>query len=569
MTVSGEACTAPATARLRVGRWDVERDLNQLSASGRTVRIEPKAMAVLVYLADRHGRVVSRSSLLSAVWPDTVVGDDCLTQVVVKLRKALGDIPGQPTYIQTIAKGGYRLVAAVSDPDAEDPAAATVAPTARAPPPRASWRPLRWAAAAVLVAFGAWWMLETTAVREPEHAARPAGRTRVVADGPTVAIRPFAALSNDPDEAMLAHGITTDLITDLSKISGLWVVDADSAAGGQAGQAPADRVSIQYLVSGTVQQLDGHLRLHVNLSETASGRLLWSERFDRDVSGLFAVQDELGSKLLHLLPAKVTEAEMRRVSRRYSRSLEAYRHFQRGQMALLAREQRENEAARAAFQRAIDLDARFARARAGLALTYAADYRNQWVKDGAAALERAFEIATAAIQIDPDIAETHWVLAFVHMERRQHDLALQHVQAAVRVNPSYADGYGLIGSIETYVGRPDDALRSLRAAMRLGQGSGQLQLMNLGRAYFFLGDLVQARSSLEGAVSRNPANLEVHVYLAALHVMRGDTGAARWEAEEIRLLKPGFSSRAWLRTYPMTDRAQQDKLVTSLATLGL
>jgi len=105
-----DAPVVPADNRLRVGDWTVEPDLNQLSTQGRAVKVEPKAMAVLLHLADRPGQVVGREALLSQVWPGVVVGDDSLTQVVIKLRKALGDDPDRPTYIQTVTKRGYRLV---------------------------------------------------------------------------------------------------------------------------------------------------------------------------------------------------------------------------------------------------------------------------------------------------------------------------------------------------------------------------------------------------------------------------------------------------------------------------
>ena len=113
MPVSIESPPAPGTERLQVGDWVVEPALNQLSAAGKTVKLEPKAMAVLGHLANRPGQVVSREALLSAVWSGVVVSDDSLTQVVIKLRKALGDVPEKPAYIQTISKGGYRLIAPV------------------------------------------------------------------------------------------------------------------------------------------------------------------------------------------------------------------------------------------------------------------------------------------------------------------------------------------------------------------------------------------------------------------------------------------------------------------------
>jgi tetratricopeptide (TPR) repeat protein len=295
---------------------------------------------------------------------------------------------------------------------------------------------------------------------------------------------------------------------------------------------------------------------------------LWSERFDRTLSGFFAIQDELGPKILKILPAKVSEAELRRMAQRHTRNLQAYETFQRGQSALLVRQKAENEAAREMFRRAIALDAAFARAYAGLALTYAADYRNQWTGDGAAALERAFELARTARQIDPDIRETYWVLAFVHLERHQHEQALQYLETAVRLYPSFADGYALMGGIKTYVGRPAEALPLLRTAMRLNPEGGYLYFLILGRTYLALGDLEQARVNLQQALSRNPVNLETHVYMAALHVTAGDKAAAAWEAEEIRSLQPGFSIRSWLETFPMTDAAQKGKLVKALGELG-
>jgi tetratricopeptide (TPR) repeat protein len=280
------------------------------------------------------------------------------------------------------------------------------------------------------------------------------------------------------------------------------------------------------------------------------------------------MQDELGPRILQILPAKVSEAELRRIAQRHTHNLEAYEYFQRGQSALIVRQRAENEIARDMFRRAIALDAGFALAYAGLALTHAADYRNQWTADGAAALDRAFELARTAHQINPDIRETYWVRAFVHVERRQHAEALDYLQTAIRLYPSYADGYALMGGVKTYIGRPADTLPLLRTAMRLNPPAGYLYFLLLGRAYLFLGDLEQARINLEHALSRNPVSLETHVYMAALHVTAGDKAAAVWQAEEIRALQPNFATRTWLETYPMIDSAQQSKLVQALAELG-
>ena len=541
-----------------MGDWAVEPALNQLSAAGKTVKLEPKAMSVLVYLAHRPGQVVSREALLSAAWPGVLVGDDSLTQVVIKLRKALGDVPEKPAYIQTISKGGYRLIAPVVR-------SAEISGERKR---RVSWIAGAGLAALLLAAAGVWWMKGERVTGVPPDQVPMASTEAARTAQPTVAIRPFEALGNDPQAVLLARGITADLVTDLSKIFGLSVIGVAPMGGQAGGETPTDAPPIRYLVSGSVQRVDERLRLHAHLTDAQTGKQLWSERFDRALGGLFAIQEELGPKILQMLPAKVSEAEMRRVAQRHTHDLEAYEHFQRGQSALLVRQTAENETAREMFRRAIALDAAFARAYAGLALTYAADYRNQWTGDGAAALERAFELARSAHQINPDIAETYWVLAFVHVERRQHEQALKYLETAVRLYPSFADGYALMGGVNTYVGRPTDTVRLLRTAMRLNPQAGSLYFLLLGRAYLFLGDLEQARVNLEHALSRNRVNLEAHVYMAALHVTAGDKLAAAWEADEIRALQPGFSSRGWLETDPMTDVTQKTRLVQALGELG-
>jgi DNA-binding winged helix-turn-helix (wHTH) protein/TolB-like protein/Tfp pilus assembly protein PilF len=553
MSVDLHAAAAPSEVRFRVGGWTVEPALNQLSAEGRNVKVEPKAMAVLLYLAERPGQVVTRETLLSTVWRDVVVGDDALTQVVVKLRRALGDQTEEPCYIQTVQKRGYRLVAQVAS-SADDS-------SGKDPRKRHALRSLGAAGAVLLVAVTLVWRFDS------EVASIDAGAER--AARPTVGITRFEAVGNDPQEVLLARGITADLATDLSKMSGVWVIRVAPATAQGPEASPAQAPSIGYLVSGSVQRVENRMRLNVHLTDTANGRQLWSEKFERALLDMFELQDELTLKILQVLPTKLGEAERRRVARRHTRNLEAYEAFQRGQQALHVRRRAENETARDLFRRAIELDPGFARAYVGLAMSYTADYRNQWAADRAAALARAFQLAQTAQQINPDIAETHWVLAFVHSHRLEHDRALEHLQAALRINPSFADGYALMGGIYTSIGRPAEGVVMLRTAMRLLPEAGYLYFMLLGRAYLVLGDLEQAKLNLRHAISRNPEFLDARVYMAAAHVAAGERPAAQWEVEEIRALQPDFSVRRWLETNPTAEGAVRIKLIRTLGELGL
>jgi DNA-binding winged helix-turn-helix (wHTH) protein/TolB-like protein/Tfp pilus assembly protein PilF len=548
-------------ATLQVGGWTVEPALNQLCAGGRTCKLEPKAMALLRCLAERPGQVVSREALLSAVWPGVVVGDDSLTQAVIKLRKALGDTAESPAYIQTIPKGGYRLVApvVVKQESVPEPTESDTPTVHLARKSRIGVFAVAGVTALLVVAAAAWWIKGDGGVSPRTFATAEATR----AAQPSVSIRAFEALGDEPQVALLARGLTADLVTDLSKVFGLSVI-TDTPSAGPAAATPPSR----YLVTGSVQRAGDRLRLHVHLTDAQTGKQLWSERFDRTVSGLFAIQEELVPKILQILPAKVSEAELRRLAQHHTRNLEAYEYFQRGQMALLARQQEENELAREMFRRAIALDASFAAAYAALAQTYAADHRNQWTQDRAAAIDRALELAQTAHQINPDVRETYWVLALVHLERGRHKEALEYLETAILLSPSFADAYALMGGITAYMGEPANAVPLVRTAMRLNPDAGYLYFLILGRAYFALGDIEQARLNLEHALLRNPANLEARVYMAASLVSARSQTEAGWQAEEIRALQPGFSSRVWLSTHPLRDARTQARLVQTLGELG-
>jgi tetratricopeptide (TPR) repeat protein len=311
------------------------------------------------------------------------------------------------------------------------------------------------------------------------------------------------------------------------------------------------------------------VRVNVRLVDARTKEQLWSERFERPFRDLFAVQDEIVRRLVEQLPGKVSDAERQRLAKRYTRSLEAYDHFLRGQALFLVRRAEDNEQARAYFRKALELDAGFARAYASLAMTYALESRLRPAADSSAALARAFELAETARQIDPDIPEIHWALGFVHVQGRRHEKAIESLQRALALDRSYADAYALMGGIYTYIGEPRRTIPLLRMAMRLNPDSGYLYFLILGRAYFFENDFEQALINLREATDRNPADLETRVYYAGALAAAGHLDDARWVTEEIRALDSGFATSKWLETYPMTSSGQKERLVELLEKAGL
>src|SRR5262245_52931090 len=323
----------------RIGEWSVEPALDALRRGGETVRLEPKAMELLVALASRPGQVVSREELLTGVWPGVVVGDEALSQAVTKLRKALGDDARAPTYIETISKRGYRLIAQV-EPLQSGPAMATpVAGRGRSQ----SGRVAAVGVLLVLLIAGIYLLPTALPTARQQTASLPSPEPRAVTDVdpaprlPTIAVAPFESLAEDIEQVYLARGITADLTTDLSRLAGLRVIGASRAASQAPDAAQPKQPAARYLVSGSVQRAGNQLKVNVRLMDSTTGQQLWSERYEKALGDLFAVQDEIVTRLVAALPVKMSEAERRRLARRYTRNLEAYDHFLRGQAALLTR----------------------------------------------------------------------------------------------------------------------------------------------------------------------------------------------------------------------------------------
>lgn len=542
---------------LKVGDWYIEARANRITDGRREVKLEPKAIALLVYLAHHAGGTVSREQLFEAVWPGVVVSDDTLTQAVTKLRKAFGDDARNPRYIETVPKRGYRLCAPVSF--AADTAA--VAPAGA----RRRWRYLFIGSLILLVGLVAVFIASDRQEQDlPETALSGLAASD---DLPTLTVEPFLLLGEDRTQAYLAQGLTYDLITDLSKLSGLLIIGSRSIMGQKTDSPPM--YPVRYRVQGEVQRIGDELRVHVHLFDARDGRQVWSERFLQPVDNLFKIQEAVSRQIVSTLAIKVDEAERRRLAHRHTDNVQAYDLFLRAQSLLLVRRRPENGEARRLFRQAIELDPSFARAYGGLALSFAADFRNQWASDGAAALRRAQAMARTALEIDPEIPEVFWVLAYVSAQKRQHEQAIVLLRKAVSLDQSFADAYALMGGIKTYMGQPAGTLPLIRTAIRLNPDAGYLYFLLLGRAYYFLADWEQALINLNEALDRNPANLEARIYLAATRASSGAPEEATWQRGEILALQPGFSTEAWLQTYPMTDRKQHLQLSSALQELGL
>lgn len=531
----------------QIGGRLVEPDSGRLIQDGRSIKLEPKVMGLLVYLVQRPGQVLSREELEQAIWTGTVVGYDALTNAIIKLRKAFGDDPHHPWLIETVAKKGYRLIAPVSEPGS--------APPAPMPGPSVqNQRLLGIAAVATLALVGltiGWFAFD-----------HPGSRANRI---PSIAVLPFTNLGGDPKLAYFSDGVREDIITDLSKLSGLRVIARNPALA-----SPDEAIGVRYVLEGSVRRAGDDIRITAKLIDTETGSYLWTEGYNRRMRDIFSVQDDVTRNIVTALAVTLTEEEKEYVARRDTRSVAAYDLFLQGQARYARNRRDDNASARDYFLRALALDAGFTRAHGALALTHADDFRFAWSSDPAASADTALRHAERAVALDARSPQAHWVLGFVQLYvRKDHAAALNMGERAIALDPNNASAHGLLAVSYAYVGDTEAAVRQSERAIQLDPDHTARYRSVLGLAHYVAGRYDKARATLEQALEQNPARLQPQLYLAATLNRLGKPDEARWLADTIRTGHPEFKLQTWANTQPFTDRTQLRKIVDDLHRAGL
>jgi adenylate cyclase len=235
---------------LRIGSWVVAPSRNSISSGGRTVRLEPKVMGVLLCLAKHPGETLSKEQLFQAVWPNVVVTEDVLKRCIAELRRAFDDDAREPRVIETISKRGYRLVAPVN-----------------------------------------------------ARSAPPAPAESAVSD--SIVVMPFVNMSGDAENEYFADGITQEIINALAQITDLHVVSCSSAFSFKGKHIDprivGGQLNVRTVLEGSVRRIDNRLRITAQLVSTADGYHLWSERYDREMKDVFAIQEQIAQAIAQRL----------------------------------------------------------------------------------------------------------------------------------------------------------------------------------------------------------------------------------------------------------------------------
>jgi TolB-like protein/class 3 adenylate cyclase/predicted Zn-dependent protease len=365
---------------------------------------------------------------------------------------------------------------------------------------------------------------------------------------PSIAVLPFDNLSSDPGQDYFADGMTDDLITDLSKISGLFVIARNSTFAYKGKpvkvQQVAEDLGVRYVLEGSVRRVGNNVRINAQLVDATTGVHLWADRYDGTLEDVFALQDEVTEQIVYALAVKLTTDEEERLAQALKVDPDAYDILLRG-LELYRRYSKETNAeARAYFERAVAIDPDFARAHADIALTHAEDAFHGWAESPERSSQLALEMAQHALTLDNNSRVGRFALAYTYLNMKRYDEALAENRRELDLDPNHAEGHAQRGLILSYVGRPAEGLEAIRTAMRLDPRHPFFYVWILGQANFLLRQTEEAIGQFEKSIESNPDFVIGHIMLASAYAHVGRIEDAEWEAEEILVLLPDFTLAA-------------------------
>ena len=329
----------------------------------------------------------------------------------------------------------------------------------------------------------------------------------------------------------------------------------------------ARELGVRYVLEGSVRRVGDQVRINAQLIDARSGQHLWAERYDRDVTDIFAVQDGVVGHIVDSLSIKLTARERDRLRKRETRNIEAYDLALRGRKLMRGFDFDDARRARSIFERAIALDPSYARAYVALGRLHHEAWR-LWGEDRDGNLARAIVLGKKAVALDPEDPDAQMLLAQIYNHQGKASEAQRYIQKAMSLVPNDADTLAALGEIFRGTRRSGEAIGYLKRAMRLDPHYPAQYLSWLGHAYFVIGDYKKAIESLRQGIARTPNYVAMHVFLAASYAMAGSIDDAKASAGQVIRLNPDFNLRA-LERYNSSQSRITDQLMIGLRRAGL
>ena len=393
-------------------------------------------------------------------------------------------------------------------------------------------------------------------------------------DKPSIAVLPFANISNNPDLDYFSDGITEDIITDLSQCQDLSIVARHSVFTYKAKPVDVRRVSealgVRYVLEGSVRisEEKDRVRITAQLVDATTGKHFWAERYDRPLREFFALQDEITDKIVLAMDVRLLEGEQMYGRRQSTKSVEAYKLFRRSNELFHEWRPEANAKAIQISKQAIDLDPAFAMAWANLGWCYWAETVFGWSHVPQRSVEEAHEAVNKALAIDEFQVEARMLLGDLLRLNGEFEQGIAEAQRAVTIDANNADAVGVLGKVLIAGGRYEEGIAVMKKAMRLAPRPGNWMFRVIGEGYLMLGRYEEAIAAFKQSIGMTPDYLIPHVWLVAAYSELGRMEEAQAEVSEILRINPNFS----LEGLPLEYTAHKDRpdhLLDRLRKAGL
>jgi TolB-like protein/DNA-binding winged helix-turn-helix (wHTH) protein len=534
---------APPARTYEFGDFRLDAEKRLLWRADAEVPLTPRVFDTLLYLVEHHDTVLDKERLMEAVWPDSIVEENNLTQNISTLRRVFGETPGSRQFIATVPGRGYRFVAKISTreadagPESREIPEEAIAPAEKKPEHvpsvalpdrRHSFRPALLATAAVLALSVAALFFWRDRTQKPPEAPARAKSAKILLPEKSIAVLPFANLSADQENAFFTEGVQDDILTALAKFADLKVISRTSVASYVAGphrnlREIGQELGVANVLEGSVRRAGGKVRVTAQLIEMRTNTHLWAETYDRELADVFAIQSEIAQRIATALQAKLAPEEKARLDARPTTNSEAYVLY------LTARGTEDYVEAEKIYMQAIALDPGFALAYAQASILNSAFSVDDWARKA-----RARALAEEALRLSPTLGEAHMALGLcLHWGEKNYDAALKEFEIAAATSPNNAEIYGYIGGIYRRQGRWRESIASFERARSLDPRNRGIAFMT-ANSYLFVRDWAAASAGFDRALAIKPDFVLSKIGLAYLEVFRnGNPAAGREILEDI------------------------------------
>jgi adenylate cyclase len=406
------------------------------------------------------------------------------------------------------------------------------------------------------------------------EAAAPSGAPSFP-DRPSIVVLPFANMSRDLEQEYFSDGITEDIITDLSKVSGLFVIARNSAFvyRNQAVSVPqvCRDLGVRFALEGSIRKAGNRVRVTAQLIDGSTGGHLWAERYDRDLTDIFEVQDDVTRQIVGALKVTLSDAEKSCIACGGTRNIEAHDLFLKGRelMAGLNKDRASFERWMACFRHAIELDPSYSNAYAGLSMGYSLDHQNRWSDRPELSLGEAERFADTAIAVDDKNPYAHHAAAVAAMGKKDYRRWADECDRALSLNPNYAPAIVARGVKYIYTGEPTKSIPYIERAMRLDPTLPAQYLHFLGTAYFVAGDYETAAKKFKDRITANPSTDLSRAFLASTLGHLGRAQEARRVWQELKEINPRYSLEDHIDRLPFKDPADAERIAEGVRKAGL